>query len=217
MPACSRRAAHCSSRVDFPIPGSPPTSTTEPGTMPPPSTKSNSRRPVRHRSNPAAPTADRRIGGWADRAIRLSDDPAIRLGPRARGSSTSEFHAPHASQRPPHFGCSAPHSVQRNTECGLPTAGLYGRLARRVVVEAGVFLLEEQLHAAGGTVALLAHDQLRHAFDVLVRLRVHRPVVELLPIDEARDVGVLLDRARFAQIGELRPPMTPPALLRPPA
>src|SRR2546427_11675178 len=93
---------------------------------------------------------------------------------RPTTSSTSVFHAPHASQRPPHFGCSAPQSVQRNTECGLPTAGLYGRLARRVVVEAGVFLLEEQLHAAGGTVALLAHDQLRQAFDVLVRLRVHR-------------------------------------------
>src|SRR3989454_10296962 len=160
-PACSSRAAHCSRSVDFPIPGSPPTSTTEPGTMPPPSTKSNSRRPVRHRSNPAAPTADRRIGGWAGRAIRLSADPAIRLCPPARGSSTSEFHAPHASQRPPHFGCSAPHSVQRNTERGPPlaTAGLGGRFPRRVIVEPRVLLLEEQLHGARGAVALLADDR----------------------------------------------------------
>ena len=28
-------------------------------------------------------------------------------------SSTSEFHAPHTSQRPAHLGWSAPHSVQR--------------------------------------------------------------------------------------------------------
>src|SRR2546429_5178190 len=40
---------------------------------------------------------------------------------RPTTSSTSVFHAPHASQRPPHFGCSAPQSVQRNTERALPT------------------------------------------------------------------------------------------------
>src|SRR5258708_6407056 len=45
-PACSSRVAHCNSSVDFPIPGSPPTSTTDPGTMPPPNTKSNSLSPV---------------------------------------------------------------------------------------------------------------------------------------------------------------------------
>src|SRR5437762_6462464 len=74
---------------------------------------------------------------------------------RPTTSATSVFHAPHASQRPPHFGCSAPQSVQRNTERALPTTALRGRFARGVVVEAGVFLLEEQLHGPGGPVTLL--------------------------------------------------------------
>src|SRR2546425_12318622 len=177
IPACSRRAAHWSSSVDLPIPGSPPTSTTDPGTIPPPNTKSNSGRPVLHRSTLLLSTSESRTGGTLEgSAFPRSTFPTF----RPTTSSTSVFHAPHASQRPPHFGCSAPQSVQRNTECALPTAGLDGRLARRIVVEAGVFLLEEQLHAPGGTVALLPDDQLRQPFDVLVRLRVHRPVVELL-------------------------------------
>src|SRR5207244_1900341 len=120
-----------------PIPGSPPTSTTDPGTIPPPSTKSNSGRPVLHRATLLPATSESRTGGTLEgRPFPRSSFPTF----RPTSSSTSVFHAPHASQRPPHFGCSAPQSVQRNTECGLPTAGLYGRLARRVVVEAGVFL-----------------------------------------------------------------------------
>src|SRR5438094_4699328 len=90
---------------------------------------------------------------------------------RPTTSSTSVFHAPHASQRPPHFGCSAPQSLQRNTEWAPPpplaTAGLGRRLARRVVVEAGVLLLEEQLHGARGPVALLADDQLGEPLDAI--------------------------------------------------
>src|SRR6266508_1881880 len=161
MPACSSRAAHCSSRVDFPMPGSPPTSTTDPGTMPPPRTKSNSRRPVCHRSNPAAPTADNRTGGLPDRAGARSARPPV----RPIASSTKVFHAPHASQRPPHLGWSAPQSVQRNTEPPLATGGLWGRLARRVIVEARVFLFEDQLDGPRGPVALLAHDELRQPLD----------------------------------------------------
>src|SRR2546426_2316882 len=59
------------------------------------------------------------------------------------------------------FGCSAPHSVQRNTERGPPlaTAGLGGRFPRRGIVEPRVLLLEEQLHGARGAVALLADDR----------------------------------------------------------
>src|SRR5881296_3170352 len=204
MPACSRRAAHCSSNVDFPMPGSPPTSTTDPGTIPPPSTKSNSGRPVRQRCNAPPPTSDSRTGGLSDETVCfLSDRPTA----RPRGSSTSVFHAPHASQRPPHFGCSAPQSVQRNTEPPPPlrTVEPRRRLARRVVVEARVFLLEEELHGPRGAVALFSDDELCEAFDVVVRLRVGGAVVELLAIDEAHDVGVLLDRARLPQVGELRP------------
>src|SRR5881275_3784097 len=96
---------------------------------------------------------------------------------RPTTSSTSVFHAPHASQRPPHFGCSAPQSVQRNTERALPTGGLGRRFARGVVVEARVFLLEEQLDGPCRAVALLAHDELRQALDGLVRLGVDGTVV----------------------------------------
>src|SRR5437867_12480925 len=187
------------------MPGSPPTSTTDPGTMPPPKTKSNSRRPVCHRRTPApSPRADRRTGGRADGELagRCARPPV-----RPTGSSASVFHAPHASQRPPHFGCSAPQSVQRNTEPPLPlrTVEPRRRFARRVVVEARVFLLEEELHGPRGAVALFSDDELCEAFDVVVRLRVGGAVVELLAIDEAHDVGVLLDRARLPQVGELRP------------
>src|SRR5881396_1431355 len=153
-PAPSSRAAHCSSRVDFPIPGSPPTSTTDPGTMPPPNTKSNSSSPVFHRSMTPPCTSARRIGGTPVGRYVLAVLPP--LPPyRPTASSTRVFHASQASQRPAHFGCSAPHSVQRNTERPLGIRALR-HLAGRVVVEAGVFLLEVQLDRPGGAVALLA-------------------------------------------------------------
>src|SRR5437773_12462444 len=194
------------------MPGSPPTNTTDPGTIPPPSTKSNSRRPVCHRSNPTVPTADRRTGGLPDGTTCFL---SARGPVRPTTSSTSVFHAPHASQRPPHFGCSAPQSVQRNTEPPLPlrTVEPRRRLARRVVVEARVFLLEEELHGPRGAVALFSDDELCEAFDVVVRFRVGGAVVELLAIDEAHDVGVLLDRAGLPQVGELRPAVLAAPLL----
>src|SRR5437016_1833296 len=208
-PARSSRAAHCSSSVDFPIPGSPPTRTTDPGTTPPPSTKSNSGNPVSQRSRPPPDTAERRVGGWADGTIRR---PALPPN-RPTGSSTSVFHAPHASHRPAHFGWSAPHSLQRNTDCALAATGrLRGRFARRVVVEAGVFLLEEQFHGPRGAVALLPHGQLRQPLDVFVGLGIHRAVVEFLAVDEADDVSVLLDRPGLPQVGELRAPVLAAAL-----
>src|SRR5439155_20735430 len=87
--------------------GFPPTSTTEPGTMPPPSTKSNSARPVLHLGSAPLVRADRRTGGLPDvcRACLTARPPV-----RPTASSTSVFHAPQPSQRPAHFGCSAPHS-----------------------------------------------------------------------------------------------------------
>src|SRR6266542_1496496 len=193
------------SRVDLPMPGSPPTSVTEPGTIPPPSTKSNSARPVRQRSTAAPATADSRMGGWPDGALRSADPPI-----RPTGSSTNEFQAPHASHFPPHFGWSAPHSVQRNTDLPLDTDR---SLAGGVVVEAGEFLLEVQLHRPRRAIALLSDDHFGKALDALVRLGVDRPVVELLPVDEADDIGVLLDGARLAEVGKLRAAMLPAALL----
>src|SRR6185503_12766721 len=192
------------SSVDLPIPGSPPTRMTEPGTMPPPRTKSNSARPVRQRSLPTVG----RLESWTGTApvsFQRSNRPTF-----PTGSSTSEFHAPHASHFPPHLGWSAPHSVQRKTDFPLGTDGC---LAAAEVVEARVFLLEVQLHRPGGSVALFAHDHLRDPFDAFIRLGIDGPVVELLTIDEADDVRVLLDRARLAQVGQLGPPVLAAALL----
>src|SRR5207249_7078044 len=90
------------------LPISPPTSTTDPGTIPPPSTKSNSGRPVLHRATLLPATSESRTGGTLEgRPFPRSSFPTF----RPTSSSTSVFHAPHASQRPPHFGCSAPQSV----------------------------------------------------------------------------------------------------------
>src|SRR5438105_8631963 len=208
MPWLSSRAAACMSSVDLPIPGSPPTRTTEPGTIPPPRTKSNSARPVFQRATASLFRSVRRIGGLAV-GKPLTAEPLN----RPTASSTSAFHAPQASHLPPHFGWSAPHSVQRNTEWFLDTTRLEWRIARRVVVEARVFLLEVQLHGAGRAVALFADDYLRKSLDALVRLGIERAVVKLLSIDETDDVGVLLDRPRLPEVGELRPAVLPTPLL----
>src|SRR6267378_4092107 len=118
----SSLAAHCISSVDLPIPGSPPTSTTEPGTMPPPSTKSNSARPVFQRASADCFRSVRRIGGWP-----VGTPLTAEALNRPSASSTRLFHAPQLSQRPPHLGWSAPHSVQRKTERGLLNAAAYLR------------------------------------------------------------------------------------------
>src|SRR5256885_6669477 len=200
MPACSSRAAHWSSRVDFPMPGSPPTSTTDPGTMPPPSTKSNSASPVRQRSGRTVA----RLESWTGATSpALAFQPSDLATDRPTASSTSVFHSPHASQRPAHFGWSAPHSVQRNTERALATVRLGRCVPQGAVVEPGEFALEVQRHEAGGAVALLTDEQLRQTLDV-VPVFVGRAVIHLGAVDEAHHVRVLLDRARLAQVGELR-------------
>src|SRR5260221_504780 len=99
-PWLSRRAAHCISSVDLPIPGSPPTRVTEPGTIPPPRTKSNSARPVRQRSNEWVLNWEGGRGGLAVGEPALTAEPLN----RPSASSTRLFHAPQLSQRPPHLG-----------------------------------------------------------------------------------------------------------------
>src|SRR5215510_3659977 len=69
----------------------------------------------------------------------------------------------------------------------------------RQVGEARVALLERELLEAGRPVAVLREDDLRDAG----RLGLLRVVV-LVAVDEADEVGVLLDRARLAQVGEDR-------------
>ncbi len=94
--------------MDFPIPGSPPRSTTEPGTRPPPSTRSKPGRPVARRgrcSRPISPI-DTACGDAAPGAARTA---------AARTSSTNEFHSPQSGQRPSHFGDAEPHDWQAKT------------------------------------------------------------------------------------------------------
>src|SRR6476620_6738506 len=77
-PLDASAAAAWSSRVDLPMPGSPPTRTAEPGTRPPPSTRSNSAMPVGSR------------GASRVSVCRPSKEAALRLPPliatRAGGS-----------------------------------------------------------------------------------------------------------------------------------
>ena len=123
LPACWRRAATWRSRVLLPMPGSPPTSTTEPGTTPPPSTKSNSPRPVGQRVVSPDSTSRRRTGAAA--AARCGGAPSRRRSARTRaaGSSASVFHAPHAGHCPCQRGDSLPQSVQKKAVFARAMAG----------------------------------------------------------------------------------------------
>ena len=114
-PSPCSRATTCSSSVDLPMPGSPPTSTMLPGTMPPPSTKSNSASPVFRRVDSVPLTALSFAARVATmpRRCETAGRPTVFAGARSTISSTSVDHSPHDSQRPPHFGYSAPQFVQR--------------------------------------------------------------------------------------------------------
>src|SRR5258708_31780110 len=97
----------------------------EPGTTPPPRTKSNSARSVVHRaaSDPLT-VRSRGVATTLPPSPSVRAPPARRLDPvagavRATVSSTSEFQAPHVSQRPAHLGWSAPPSVQRDAGFAL--------------------------------------------------------------------------------------------------
>src|SRR6185437_1992040 len=69
---------------------------------------------------------------------------------------------------------------------------------RRVILELDVLAEEGQLDGVDGAVALLADDDFGDA------LVVGFLVVDLVAIDEQDQVGVLLDRARFAQVAHHR-------------
>src|SRR5271166_3974642 len=75
---------------------------------------------------------------------------------------------------------------------------LYVIALGRQVLEARGRVLEGQLDEAGGTVALFGDDEFGDAFEVGIVL-----LVDLFAEDEGHDVGVLLDGAGFAQVGEL--------------
>src|SRR5262249_55988821 len=86
----------------------------------------------------------------------------------------------------------------------------------RKIAEARELALEGELHRADRTMALLADDHLglaRHSHHLRLPIAELRcSLARLLPLDivfltehEHDNVGVLLDRARFTQIRELRP------------
>jgi hypothetical protein len=89
--------------------------TSDPGTTPPPSTRSNSSMPVDNRTAFEVSTSAYSFAPAPapNCAYRLSGLPCVAAS--VGRSSTSEFHAPHSTQRPIHFGACAPHSWQTNT------------------------------------------------------------------------------------------------------
>ena len=107
--------------VDLPIPGEPPSSTSEPGTRPPPSTRSSSPMPVDMRVTGAEPTSPKGSGTSVGRETADAADPTRRLPPvrppwpRAAGrrSSTSVFHASQPGHWPCHCADWKPHCEQR--------------------------------------------------------------------------------------------------------
>ena len=106
-PAPATAARAWSSSVDFPTPGSPPSTVTDPGTSPPPSTRSSSSSPV-GTGRTASPTAS---------AMGMGTDGATSAAPGRRSAATGcSVRVPLASQavhHPIHFGASAPHSLHR--------------------------------------------------------------------------------------------------------
>ena len=101
-------------RVDFPMPGAPPTSTREPFTAPPPRTRSSSLIPVSNRSSLLASTSRSSRGRFLG---TRRPPPPLEAATAAfflvsAGCSTTVFQAPQAGHWPCHFGISFPHSVQ---------------------------------------------------------------------------------------------------------
>src|SRR5581483_3395356 len=98
----------CSSSVDLPMPGSPPTSVTDPGTSPPLSTRSSSPRPVERAVAVEWSTSPSSCGSVRGPAGRRS-----RVDATASTSSTNVFHSPHVGHFPAHRNAVAPQSVHR--------------------------------------------------------------------------------------------------------
>src|SRR5690606_7960843 len=98
----------CSSKVDLPMPGSPPIRQTPPGTMPPPNTRSTSPRPVASLGDCCALTSLSRC--TRPLAVPLIPPPRVLRGTAC--VSTRLFHAPQSAHCPPHLGLAAPQAWQ---------------------------------------------------------------------------------------------------------
>ena len=110
----------------LPMPGSPPSSVTEPATSPPPSTRSSSGIDVVTGLPCSVPTSPSRVGpGRFDRT-------ATSALPVTSTSSTSVFQSPHPAHRPAHFGCEVPHSLQTWTTLARLMPPIMTRACHRV-------------------------------------------------------------------------------------
>ncbi len=89
------------------MPGSPPSTVTEPGTNPPCNTRSSS--PIRVGAGAHAAVSTSAMG----RGTAATGPTASAAGAATTTSSTSEFHASQPPQRPVHLGSAAPHSLHR--------------------------------------------------------------------------------------------------------
>src|SRR5205085_3202751 len=103
-----------SSKVDLPMPGSPPTNTTEPSTRPPPSTRSNSPMPVDTRVSLVRLTSRNGVTSApppspAQPPWRVDCLPALA---DSITNSLSVFHASHSPHWPCHLLKLAPQSAQ---------------------------------------------------------------------------------------------------------
>src|SRR5579862_2100396 len=97
-PARASRLVACVNSVDLPMPGSPPTSRTEPRTKPPPVTRSSSAMPEARRG--ASWLLPDRLSSANCRPLRLERiDAGIIVAP-VTSSSTSVFHSPQDSHLP---------------------------------------------------------------------------------------------------------------------
>src|SRR5438445_211390 len=108
----------------------------------------------------------------------------------SRRSSTKLFHSPQSGQRPSHFELSRPQawavpSRTRNSQTVWMTGS--GLPLGLEVLEPRELLDEGELPGAGGTVALLADDDLGDPAVLVAGL------VLLLPVDEHHDVRILLE------------------------
>jgi hypothetical protein len=98
--------------VDLPMPGDPPSSTSEPGTSPPPSTRSSSPMPVSSRACFSAATSASRVGRPA--AARGAAARPFATG-LPRVSSISVFHSLQPGHCPIQRGVSAAQAEQTKT------------------------------------------------------------------------------------------------------
>ena len=117
LPASASCLHICKSKVDLPIPGSPPTNTSEPVTMPPPNTRSSSPIPVKVRTSSLVTISDNFDGSRC--SVTVTERPAAVF---TTGSSTKESHSLHPGHCPSHFGDSNPHSLQKNVVFCFPFA-----------------------------------------------------------------------------------------------